>query len=86
MDVTLSLYGAFRDYQPDPSVVLELADDARVGDLRAALEAHGRRHWSGFRPALLQVSAFASETDVLRDSDPLPADRRLAILPPVSGG
>ena len=86
MTVTLSLFGAFRDYQPDARVRIELADDARIGDLRAAVDAHGRAHWPGFRPELLRVSAFASSRDVLRDSDPLPADGELAILPPVSGG
>jgi len=86
MTVTLSLFGAFRDYQPDARVRIDLADGARIADLRAALDAHGRAHWPGFRPELLKVSAFASRSEVLRDAEPVPADGELAILPPVSGG
>ena len=86
MTVTLSLFGAFRDYQPDARVRIELAEGARIADLRAAVDAYGRAHWPGFRPELLRVSAFASRRDVLRDAEPVPADGELAVLPPVSGG
>jgi sulfur-carrier protein len=86
MMITVNLFGAFRDYVADARVELELPDGATIADLRSALDAHGRAHWSGYRPELLRVSAFASEAEVLRDRDPLPADGRLAILPPVSGG
>ena len=86
MKVQVSLFGAFRGFDPRAQVELDLPDGACVGDLRAALERHGRAHWQGFTPALLQRSAFASETTVLREADALPADGRMAVLPPVSGG
>lgn len=86
MDVHVKLFGAFRDCQPEPQVVLTLADGALVADLRAALEAYGRMHWPTFTPALLARSAFASDTAVLRDTQPVPAGVGMAILPPVSGG
>lgn len=86
MKIEVKLFGAFRDHQPDARVPLELADGATVADLRAALAAHAAAHWPGFRPALLDYSAFASDTSVLRETDPIPADGRMAVLPPVSGG
>lgn len=86
MKVTLSLFGAFRSLDPGSEVILELADGARVEDLRTALEAYGRTHWPDFKPGLLQRSAFASDIEVLRDADAIPDDGRMAILPPVSGG
>jgi sulfur-carrier protein len=86
MKIELRLFGAFRDYDPSALVHLEVADDARVADVRAALDAHGRAHWAGFRPALLQRSALASEDAVLRDHETVPHDGRMAVLPPVSGG
>jgi sulfur-carrier protein len=86
MKIELRLFGAFRDYDPSALVHLEVADDARVADVRAALDAHGRAHWAGFRPALLQRSALASEDAVLRDHEAVPHDGRMAVLPPVSGG
>ncbi len=86
MRVALSLFGAFREFDSSAVVVLELADDARVADLRAALHSYGEAHWSGFKPGLLARSAFASETAVLRDGEAIPADGKMAVLPPVSGG
>lgn len=84
MKIELSLFGAFREF--DALVVLELPAGARVADLRAALQAHGEAHWPRFQAALLARSAFASESAVLRDHEPLPDNGRMAILPPVSGG
>lgn len=86
MKVELRLFGAFRDYEPASRVALELPDGARIADLRAAVLAYARTHWPTFRPGLLASSAFASEQAVLRDGDAVPADGRVAVLPPVSGG
>lgn len=86
MKVHLSLFGAFREFEPAAEVTLELPHGARVADLRAALDAHARNHWPNHRPSLLERSAFASETAVLRDAEVVPEDGRMAILPPVSGG
>lgn len=86
MKVELSLFGAFRQYQPSAQLTLELADGACVADLRDAVDAHGKAHWPAFQPALLARSAFASDTRVLRDGEVLPTDGKMAVLPPVSGG
>lgn len=86
MNVELSLFGAFREYDASASIRLELADDARIADLRLAVQTYGETHWPGFKPGLLARSAFASESAVLRDAEPVPADGKMAVLPPVSGG
>ncbi|HET8900143.1 MAG TPA: MoaD/ThiS family protein [Rhodanobacteraceae bacterium] len=86
MKVQVQLFGAFRDYAPAALVELELTEGACVADLRAAMNAYGTAHWPAFRPGLLQRSAFASETAVLREDDPLPTGGTLVILPPVAGG
>jgi molybdopterin synthase sulfur carrier subunit len=84
--VELKMFGAFRAFEPAPHIELELPDDACVADLRLKVREHGERHWPGFKAGLLDATAFASETRVLRDTDALPADGRMAVLPPVSGG
>ena len=61
-------------------------EGARIADLREAVDAYGKAHWPAFQPALLARSAFASDTRVLRDGEVLPADGKMAVLPPVSGG
>ena len=86
MDVQVTLFGAFRDCQREPSVQLSLPEAATVAELRAALGTYGRAHWPNFNPALLARSALASETAVLRDNQPVPAGVAMAVLPPVSGG
>ena len=86
MKVEVSLFGAFRDCQPGALLALELQPGARVSDLRQAMQAHAQAHWPNCRPGLLRYSAFASAARVLREDEPLPADGRMAVLPPVSGG
>lgn len=86
MKVQVSLFGAFRSFDPTAQVVIDVPEGARVAELRHALEQYGSANWQGFNPALLRRSAFASETTVLREADALPSDGRMAVLPPVSGG
>jgi len=86
MNIELRLFGAFRDYDSSACIQVEVPDGARVADVRAALDAYGRARWPGFQPALLQRSALASDDAVLRDHEAIPADGRMAVLPPVSGG
>lgn len=86
MKVELRLYGAFRAYQPEPAIVFDLPEGARVSDLRLALGEYASSRWSDFKPGLLRSSAFSSDVEVLRESEAIPADGRMAVLPPVSGG
>ncbi|MGP1665177.1 MAG: MoaD/ThiS family protein [Rhodanobacter sp.] len=86
MKVEVSLFGAFRDYEPGALVVLDIPSGACVADLRSALVEHGRTHWVGFKEGLLQRSAFASDACVLRNHEALPDGERIVVLPPVGGG
>ncbi|KZC15954.1 thiamine biosynthesis protein ThiS [Rhodanobacter sp. FW510-R12] len=86
MKIEVSLFGAFRDFEPDALVALEIPAASRVSDLRRALSAHGSAHWVGFKQGLMERSAFASATCILRDHEPLPEGERIVVLPPVGGG
>ncbi|MBK6727674.1 MAG: MoaD/ThiS family protein [Xanthomonadales bacterium] len=86
MIVQVSLFGAFRQFDPAAQVTLTMPEAATVADLRRALGTYAESHWPEFKPGLLARSAFASDREVLRDGDALPADGRMAVLPPVSGG
>jgi len=62
-------------------MAVEAGDAATVGDAIAALDA--------LRPDLagaVDACACVSGDAVVRRRDPLPADRRIALLPPVAGG
>ena len=83
--IEVQLFGLFRDLEPQARMRLEV-DGERVGDLRVAVVAHARAHWPAAACALVARTAFASESSVLRDGDPLPDTGAMALLPPVSGG
>ena len=86
MKLRVQLFGPYRDFQPQPSLELDVADGASVAAARVALAAHAAAHWPACTPGLLRSTAFASEVALLRDSDALPADGRIALIPPVNGG
>ena len=50
------------------------------------VERNENGQYAADRAALLARSAFASDTAVLRDAQPVPAGVDMAVLPPVSGG
>jgi molybdopterin synthase sulfur carrier subunit len=86
MKLHVQLFGPFRDFQPQPVLELDVVDGASVSAARAALAAHAAAYWPACTPGLLRSTAFASEQALLRDGDALPADGRIALIPPVNGG
>lgn len=86
MLITLQLFGRFREFSSDSEIAIELPEVATVGEFRAAFDIWAQANWPGYRPALLQSAAIATDTSLLRSNSPLPADGRIAVLPPVSGG
>jgi sulfur-carrier protein len=86
MNIEVRLFGGLSELEPGSVVRIELPAGARVGDARAALQAHGQARWPDNSLALLRVSAFASEDSLLRDGESVPEDGQLYLLPPVSGG
>lgn len=85
MTLDLQLFGALRGLESGDRLQLAVEGDT-VAALRAALAAHANRQWPSISPGLLGKCAFSTDTEVLRDNDRLPANGRVAVLPPVSGG
>ncbi|MGB3393624.1 MAG: MoaD/ThiS family protein [Stenotrophomonas sp.] len=83
--IQVQLFGAFSDLDPTREISVPTHGE-QVADLRQAMGQLLRQRWPQFRAGLLDYSVFADEQRVLRDHEPLPADGRVAILPPVSGG
>lgn len=86
MRVSVRLFGAFRDLHDAEQVELDIPEGGTLDDVRNALHAFGSAHWPAFKPGLLQKSAFGSDDAFLHRHSPVPADGRLVVLPPVSGG
>jgi len=85
MQVELELFGALRGLEAEDRLQLAV-EGALITDARAALQTHAIGHWPQAAQALLRSCAFATASEILRDPQPLPADGKLAVLPPVSGG
>jgi molybdopterin synthase sulfur carrier subunit len=86
MNITLQLFGRFRDFADTPEVQLDFPGIATVDEFRQAFDVWASTHWAGYSPSLLRASALASETSILQGRQALPEDGRMAVLPPVSGG
>ncbi len=81
MKRAVELYGRLRDAAPEPSVELELSERATAGQALSAL-----RQALGAKAALLDGAVLAAEDRVLASGEAVPAEGRLAALPPVCGG
>lgn len=82
-DVTIHLFGAFRQPGLGDRVNVAVPADADIAELRRAAGEY-LDQWPSAR-ALLDSSAFATDTAVLADHDPVP-EGEISILPPVCGG
>ena len=85
MNVTLQLFGAFRNY--GQSVELELPEQLKIKDLREAL-AEALSDKEDNKEALKKMidsSRFATDKAILEE-DAVVEHGLLSILPPVSGG
>lgn len=85
LDIELELFGALRGLEAGDCLSLPVGGEL-VADLRAALLAHAGTHWPSTSAGMLASCAFATSSEILRDAQALPADGRMAVLPPVSGG
>jgi molybdopterin synthase sulfur carrier subunit len=85
LDIELELFGALRGLEAGDRMTLAV-DGGQVADLRAALQAHAGAHWPSAVASVLTSCAFATSSEILRDAQSLPAEGRMAVLPPVSGG
>jgi len=81
MNITVRLFARARDLAGADTLTVQLADQATVKDLRQAIAA--------LHPALaplLDRSAIGIDNEFADDSQPVPANAEVALLPPVSGG
>ena len=81
MEIEVRLFGGLAEHAGNARTRVEVADDATVADLRAALAtAH-----PSLAPLLPRVNV-AVDLEVVRDGHALAGAREVAVLPPVAGG
>ncbi len=82
--IELQLFGAARELSTQDRLELAIPLGSTIADLRPLLNS---RYVDNQRAlSIIAASLFATDQLALRDSDPLPIDGKLAILPPVCGG
>jgi len=81
MRLHVQLFARARELAATATVVIDLPDAACVSDLRHALSTQHPQ-----LAPLLQRSALAVNGEFADDTDSLPANAEIALLPPVSGG
>lgn len=86
MNLTISLFGPFKNYFENDSICIEVES----GDIRAvkrALYKSADRTKSAPKiRSLISVSVFADDNKILHDNDEISETSRLSLLPPVCGG
>lgn len=80
MNVTVLLFGQYRDAAGTDELTLNLAPGARAIDAVAEVRAQRPTPLIPERPVVAVNMTYASLTDALNDGD------ELALLPPVAGG
>ena len=85
INVNLNLYGAFRQLGVS-KITLEVPEVATVADLRKSLEKYIKNSKIKISDQLIEVSAFATDESVLKDTDKVISNMSLAVFPPICGG
>ena len=84
--VELLLFGPLRKYSPNGKVTLHLPLDSSLSTLKKEVALWIKNHNPSFDNSLLEASAIATQTEVLKSDFVIQEDCELAILPPVCGG
>lgn len=86
MKIRIQLFGALREASADGYIDLDIPEASTIAGMRERLARHLAEHAPQIGASLVQRSAFANDSEILRDHDAVPPDGQLAVLPPVSGG
>lgn len=81
MNVTVRLFARARELAGTDRLVVHMAAESRMRDLREHLASQG--------PGLASLAPhliFAVGTDYVADDTPIPLGQEVAAIPPVSGG
>jgi molybdopterin converting factor subunit 1 len=81
MKVNVLVFASLKESLGSDQISVELPPEATAAQLRDALVAN----YPAARDLLLR-SMIAVNQEFARDSDPIPAEAEIAVIPPVSGG
>lgn len=85
MNIKLDLYGAFRQLGVN-NFILDVPVNSTVGSLRQIVKGLLKDNKAQISEQLIQMSVFATDESILKDTDALIDVKSLSLLPPVCGG
>jgi molybdopterin converting factor small subunit len=90
IELTIELFGAFRQYTKERNLEIHLPCGASLSDLRKELEHALLQLSPASAPSaiqsLIEASAFADESSIMSETLRFDRDMTIAVLPPVCGG
>lgn len=86
MNLTISLFGPFKNYFENDSICIEVESGDIQAVKRALYKSANRMKIAPKIQALISVSVFADDSKILHDDDEISGTSRLSLLPPVCGG
>ncbi len=87
VEVTVQLFGAFRELGESDTISLTVPAGTTVKELRLEIAAALESARPGFRySSLVPRSALGDEREILSEETRIERPSRLALLPPVCGG
>jgi len=85
-NVTVLLFGAFRQYSDDGKLLLKVSSQGSVAELRKLLSKVLKEKNPMFSAELLENSVLGNNEKILEEDFLIDGDCELALLPPVCGG
>lgn len=83
----IKLFGALKKFGEKGAICVDAPRGIKVSSLREMLKVKiSERYAASFRGELIDRSAIAIESTLLRDEDLVPDDGVVVVLPPVCGG
>ena len=87
IDIEISLFGAFRQFDNGTPIVLQLPLGANLQAVKQSLQSELTSRFPNFSQIkLLEQSPLANEKEILHADYVCTKNENLVILPPVSGG
>ncbi|MDC0354263.1 MoaD/ThiS family protein [Candidatus Pelagibacter sp.] len=88
MKVIIELFGASRDFSDQNLLVLDVANDSTIKDVRNKILNYLNINFKGNENfiKIVNSSVFCSNDNIISDNYKITNNEKIAIIPPIGGG
>ena len=88
MKVIIELFGASRDFSDQNLLVLDVANDSTIKDVRNKILNYLNINFKGNENfiKIVKSSVFCSNDNIISDNYKITNNEKIAIIPPIGGG